>query len=147
MPMYQVYVNQGKLTAQQKQDVASAITDGHVARTGAPQYYVQVVIHEIPPENRFVGGRRFGDHMWIRGDVRCRTPEQNKALMLELVDRVHTACGFDRAFIWCDLCSIEATNIVRFNAVCPSAGQEKAWYDALPDAAKDIIQKLLAGDA
>lgn len=63
MPTYQVYVNSGKLTVQQKEAVAVAITDAHVASTGAPRYYVQVIVNEVPDENRFVAGRRFGEHM------------------------------------------------------------------------------------
>lgn len=85
--------------------------------------------------------------MWIRGDVRCRTPEQNKNLMLELVGRVSEVCDYEKDFIWCDLCSIEPTNIVKFGTVFPPAGQEQAWYDALPDQVKDVIQALLDGRA
>nr|WP_326185547.1 4-oxalocrotonate tautomerase family protein [uncultured Oscillibacter sp.] len=147
MPTYQVYVNQNKLTFQQKKAVATAITEGHCAQTGAPKYYVQVIINEIPDENRFVCGQQFGKHMWIRGDVRCRTPEQNKNLMLELVGRVSEVCDYEKDFIWCDLCSIEPTNIVKFGTVFPPAGQEQAWYDALPDQVKDVIQALLDGRA
>jgi phenylpyruvate tautomerase PptA (4-oxalocrotonate tautomerase family) len=143
MPTYQVYVNQNRLSAQQKKNVAVAITDCHTAQTGAPKYYIQIIINEIPDENRFVGGQQFGQVMWIRGDVRCRTEEQNKALMMELVDRVSKVCDFDKDFIWCDLCNVEPTNIMKFGTVFPPAGQEQAWYDALPDKVKTVIQKLL----
>ena len=142
MPTYHVYVNENRLTREQKQAVAQAITDGHVAQTGAPPYYVQVIIDEVPDENRFVAGRPMGRHMWIRGDVRCRTPEQNKALMLELTRRVSGVCDFEQPFIWCDLSSIEPTNILKFGTVFPPAGQEQAWYDTLPEAVKTVIQEL-----
>lgn len=147
MPTYQVFVNQGKLTPSQKQAVAVAITDSHVGKTGAPRYYVQVIFNDVPDDNRYVAGKRFGKHMWIRGDVRIRTPEQNKELMLDMVDRVHEASGFDRNFIWCDLCPIEPTSIVKFGTVFPPAGAEKAWYDALPTDVKEVIRKLLEDDA
>jgi phenylpyruvate tautomerase PptA (4-oxalocrotonate tautomerase family) len=143
MPTYQVYVNENKLSDRQKADVASAITEGHIAMTGAPKYYVQVIIHEIPDENRFVGGVAFSKHMWIRGDVRIRTPEENKALMLELTDRVSKVCDYEKAFIWCDLSGIDPANILKFEMVFPPAGQEQAWYDSLPDEVKDIIRKLI----
>ena len=103
---------------------------------------MQVIIDEVPDENRFVAGRPMGRHMWIRGDVRCRTPEQNKALMLELTRRVSGVCDFEQPFIWCDLSSIEPTNILKFGTVFPPAGQEQAWYDALPEAVKTVIQEL-----
>ena len=142
MPTYHVYVNQGKLSARQKKDVAAAVTEGHARMTGAPKYYVQVIIDEIPDENRFVGGIPFNGHMWIRGDVRCRTPDANKALMMELIGRVSKVCDFDGSLIWCDLCNIEPANIVKFGTVFPPAGEEKAWHDALPREVKEIIQKL-----
>ena len=145
MPTYHVYVNQGKLSIQQKKDVAAAITEGHVSMTGAPKYYVQVIIDEISEENRFVCGVPFSEHMWIRGDVRSRTPDANKALMMELIERVSKVCDFDSRLIWCDLCSIEPTDIVKFGTVFPPAGEEKAWYDALPGEVKEIIQNLLEG--
>lgn len=145
MPTYQVYVNKNQLTKEQKNAVAKAITEGHVEKTGAPRYYIQVIIHEIDDENRYVGGIQFGKHMWIRGDVRCRTAEENKELMLELVKRVHEASGFDKNFIWCDLNSIEPSNIIKFGTVFPSAGQEQVWYDALPESVKDTINLLLEG--
>ena len=145
MPTYHVYVNENRLTREQKQAVAQAITDGHVAQTGAPPYYVQVIIDEVPDENRFVAGRPMGRHMWIRGDVRCRTPEQNKALMLELTRRVSGVCDFEQPFIWCDLSSIEPTNIMKFGTVFPPAGQEQSWYDALPEPVKDAIRELMDG--
>ena len=145
MPTYHVYVNENRLTREQKQAVAQAITDGHVAQTGAPPYYVQVIIDEVPDENRFVAGRPMGRHMWIRGDVRCRTPEQNKALMLELTRRVSGVCDFEQPFIWCDLSSIEPTNILKFGTVFPPAGQEQSWYDAPPEPVKDAIRELMDG--
>ena len=78
MPTYQVYVNQNKLDPGQKKAVARAITEGHCRLTGAPEYFVQVIIQEIADENRYICGKQFDRNMWIRGDVRCRTPEQNK---------------------------------------------------------------------
>lgn len=63
--------------------------------------------------------------------------------MLDLAERVQAASGFDRDFIWCDLCSIEPTNILKFGTVFPPAGQEEAWYQALPEAVKATIQRLL----
>lgn len=147
MPTYQVYVNEGRLDAGQKAAVAAAITDAHAAQTGAPKYYVQVVVNEIPDGNRFVSGVKFGRHIWIRGDVRIRTPEQNRELMLALVEGVHRASGFERGMIWCDLAAVEPTNIFKFGAVFPPAGHEQAWYDALPEEAKETIKRLVAGDA
>ncbi|MDR1832346.1 MAG: tautomerase family protein [Fusobacteriaceae bacterium] len=142
MPTYQVYVNQNKLTKAQKQAIAAAITDGHVAKTGAFPYYVQVIFHEIPDENRYVGGKPYGDHMWIRGDVRKRTPEQNRALMLELTERISAVCDFRKSDVWIDLNATEPTNILKFGTIFPPAGQEQAWYDALPDEVKRLIGDL-----
>lgn len=54
MPTYQIYANCGVLSPQQKSAAAVAVTDAHCQQTGAPRYYVQVIFHDIPEENRFV---------------------------------------------------------------------------------------------
>lgn len=146
MPTYQVFVGQGALNNEKKAAVAKAITQGHVDTTGAPIYYVQVIINEIPENNLFIGGNHFSEHIWIRGDVRCRTPEANKALLLEISRRVSEASGIDSHYVWIDLCGIASTDILKFNTVFPPAGQEKVWYDSLPDDVKKAIKKLLGGD-
>lgn len=142
MPTYQVFANQGKLSAEQKRKAARAITEGHCAVTGAPDYYVQVIVNEVPEENRFVCGKPQSEVVWIRGDVRSRTPEQDKALMLELVKRVAEECSLDPDMIWIDLCAVEATDILKFGTVFPPAGQEKAWQEALPERVKERILQL-----
>lgn len=141
MPTYQVYVNQGSLSPQEKKDVALAITDAHTEQTGAPRFFVQVIIHEVLDENRFIGGEPSGSMMWIRGDVRARSAEQNKDLMLGVVERVAAVCGFDKNHIECFLCSIEASNMMGFGTLIPRSGEEKEWFDALPGDIKALIKK------
>lgn len=143
MPTYQVFVNKDLLSNEQKTNIATAITEGHVHQTHAPSYYVQVIINEIPHENRFIAGKQLDEYIWIRGDVRTRNEKANKELLTELVSRVSKASGFDRFNIWCDLCSINPTNIYKFDTVFPPAGHEQDWYDTLPDDVKVSIKRIV----
>ena len=145
MPSYQVFARKGSLSDKQKEKLASAITEGHCKVTGAPDYYVQVIIQEVPEENRYICGKKAGDVIWIRGDVRCRTPEENRKLMETLMTGAAEACGCDPDWVWCDLCGIQATDILKFGTVFPPAGQEKAWQEALPERVKEKIRCLREG--
>ena len=142
MPTYQIYVNKGRLSSEEKKKVASAITDGHISQTGAPRYYVQVIINETEDENRFIAGRNNDKVLWIYGDVRTRPAEQNAALMNELVQRTSEVCNYEKDMIWCDLNGIEPQNIMKFLTVFPPAGEEQRWHDSLPDETKDAIKRM-----
>lgn len=74
--------------------------------------------------------------------MRIRTPEENKALMLALAEGMSHASGIDKNFIWCDLCPVEPTNILKFGTVFPPAGQEQSWYDGLSPEVKRAIARI-----
>ena len=144
MPTYQVFATQGMLEAEEKQAISQAITAGHMAQTGAPRYYIQVIFQETATENRYIGGHPYPESIWVRGDVRERTPEADQALMLELVERIAAACPkLDKNMIWIDLCAVQPTDILKFCTVFPPAGEEATWYAALPAEAKAAIEKVL----
>jgi len=146
MPTYNVYVKADSLNDDQKQRAAQAITRAHSDSTGAPEFYVQVIFHEILDSNRYVGGYRFNRHMWIRGDVRVgRTAEQRREWMLKMIKNVSESINRDINSIWIDLCGIEPESILKYGQVFPPAGQEKEWLESLPDGAKEIINDLIDG--
>ena len=142
MPSYQVFADKGMLSETQKEKTAQAITEALTALTGAPKWYVQVIFQEIDAGSRYICGKQSRGILWIRGDVRIRTPEQNAALMHELARRVGGACGIPKENVWIDLCGIEPENIMKFDTVFPAAGREDEWYQHLPQETKDRILEL-----
>lgn len=146
MPTYNVVVKPNTLTEEQKLRVAQAITDEHHEATGAPKFYVQVIIDEIPGRKRFVSGYPCEKQMGICGYIRSgRNDKQRADLMRNLADRVAKAAGLDSNTIWCDLVMVEPANILKYGCVFPPPGEEQAWFEGLPDNAKQIIEKIRTG--
>ena len=114
MPTYMVFSAPGALTAEQEQRVAEAITAAHSKSTGAPRYYVQVILGA-------------GE------DIRAgRSDEQLKDLLLELMRGVARAAEIDEEDVWIDLNEVRPTAILKFRTVFPPAGREKEWEESLP---------------
>ncbi|MDY3051812.1 MAG: tautomerase family protein [Ndongobacter sp.] len=140
MPTYTVYVQHDVLTEEQEQKIAEAITQAHSKTTGAPRYYVQVILTGNYGGRRFVGGLPSERQLWIHGDIRSgRTDEQRKELMLALMDGVSKAADIEQDDIWIDLNEIQPTSILKYKTVFPPAGKEKEWFQSLP---KELRQKL-----
>lgn len=133
MPTYMVFSEPGALTAEQEQRVAEAITAAHAKSTGAPRYYVQVILGAGEGCRRFVGGQPSQKQLWIRGDIRAgRSDEQLKDLLLELMRGVARAAEIDEEDVWIDLNEVRPTAILKFRTVFPPAGREKEWEESLP---------------
>lgn len=56
LPLIEIYLSKGVLTAKQKADLAKKITDVIVKEAKQPRQYTWVVIHELPEENWIIGG-------------------------------------------------------------------------------------------
>ena len=56
MPTYVCSVPAGKLHDSQKSEIARCISNRHSEATGAPTYFVQVIIEE-KPSDRYLGGK------------------------------------------------------------------------------------------
>jgi phenylpyruvate tautomerase PptA (4-oxalocrotonate tautomerase family) len=123
--------------------IASAISKAHSEATGAPPFFVQVIFEEAKPGRRFLGGSEINDHVWIHGDIRAgRTLETRKSLMLSLMKEVAKILGLLETQVWVYLHSLEPTDIVEYGHVLPAHGEEKAWFDGLPQTLKDYLLSL-----
>jgi phenylpyruvate tautomerase PptA (4-oxalocrotonate tautomerase family) len=58
MPTYVCSLAEGSVNDDQKEAIARALSGIHSEETGAPPYFVQVVIEEKKPTQRFLGGTR-----------------------------------------------------------------------------------------
>ena len=103
MATYQVFVNKGTLGNKEKESVAQAITDVHCEMTSTPKYCIQVIIHEVADENRFICGRRYQTNMWINAEVRPHSAEMAHEYMDKLTGEVSKVCNFYQENIWVDL--------------------------------------------
>lgn len=76
MPTYVYSVPPKSLSDGQKDQIAVAIGRRHSEATGAPPFFVQVVIEESDTTRRYLGGEPSGAHIWIRGDIRRAVPRR-----------------------------------------------------------------------
>lgn len=58
MPVYQCYSPPGLLSESAKARIADEITTIHTSATGAPELFVNVLFHEIPVGDCFVGRKQ-----------------------------------------------------------------------------------------
>ena len=143
MPTYVCSVRPGLLDENQKTDVAKAITRIHHEATGAPPYFVQVVIDENATAQSYLGGEPAADQVRIRADIRSgRTVQQRSNLMLAIMRDVARIADIEESSIWVYLCNLEPTDMVEYGHVLPLPGREKEWFDALPSALRDYLVSL-----
>jgi phenylpyruvate tautomerase PptA (4-oxalocrotonate tautomerase family) len=94
MPTYVCSLAEGSVNDDQNEAIARALSGIHSEETGAPPYFVQVVIEEKKPTQRFLGGTRVSGQIWIRGDIRAgRTEEKRNAMMLRMMEEVGRITG------------------------------------------------------
>ncbi len=143
MPTYVCSLARDSVSDAQKEAIAQAISRVHSEATGAPSYFVQVVIEEKDPRQRFLGGTRASGQIWIRGDIRAgRTEEQRSALMLGIMREVGRITGVQHQDVWVYLCNLAPTDMVEYGHVLPKPGEEAAWFDGLPDSLKAYLRGL-----
>jgi phenylpyruvate tautomerase PptA (4-oxalocrotonate tautomerase family) len=145
MPTYVCYVPPNSLSDDQKDQIAASISRCHSEATGAPSFFVQVVIQESDKTRRYLGGELSGAHIWIRGDVRAgRTKSVRSELMLAIMRDVSAIAAVPEASIWVYLCNLEPTDMVEFGHVLPAPGDEQNWFDGLPPDLQTYLTGLRA---
>jgi phenylpyruvate tautomerase PptA (4-oxalocrotonate tautomerase family) len=143
MPSYVCSVPNGKLSEGQKQEIAVAITKRHCETTGAPPFFVQVVIEEAGTSKRFIGGKSVDQHVWIRVDLRSgRTDEQHKEIMLNIMEDVSRISGIPVENVWVYLCKLAPSDMVEYGRVLPKPGEEQQWFASLPLALRTQLESL-----
>jgi phenylpyruvate tautomerase PptA (4-oxalocrotonate tautomerase family) len=143
MPTYFCAVKTGLLNDEQKRRIASAITRLHSEATGAPTWFVQVVIDENQQRQRYLGGQPADGHIWIRADIRAgRSSEQRQRLMLNIMHAVSEISGVEESSIWVYLCNLAPDDMVEYGRVLPLPGKEAAWFDALPPELQRYLTSL-----
>jgi phenylpyruvate tautomerase PptA (4-oxalocrotonate tautomerase family) len=143
MPTYVCSLAEGSVDDRQKAAIAEALSRIHSEATGAPPYFVQVVIEEKKPADWFLGGSRVSAQIWIRGDIRAgRSESQRTAMMLRMMREVAQITGVKEDDIWVYLCSLAPTDMVEYGHVLPQPGEEAAWFDQLPKPLQEYLADL-----
>jgi phenylpyruvate tautomerase PptA (4-oxalocrotonate tautomerase family) len=143
MPTYVCGVPPKLLSDEQKNQIAVAISRRHSEATGAPSFFVQVVIEESDSVRRYLGGDLADNHIWIRGDIRAGRPEEVRGrLMLSIMKDVSTIAKVREESIWVYLCNLEPTDMVEYGHVLPAPGKEQEWFESLPPPLQSYLKRL-----
>lgn len=143
MPTYICSVPAKKLSDGQKDQIAVAIAKRHSEATGAPSFFVQVVIDESVTARRYLGGELSSAHIWVRGDIRSgRSEEVRSKLMLAIMKDLSVIAGIPETSVWVYLCNLVPTDMVEFGHVLPAPGEEHVWFEALPTDLKVYLKGL-----
>ena len=67
---------------------------------------------------------------------------QREKLMLSIMKDVSLIVGVGEDLIWVYLCNLEPTDMVEYGHVLPKPGDEKAWFESLPDSLKAYLARL-----
>ncbi len=81
MPIYS-FTHCRAVSAEQKQEVASAVTKIHCDATGAPAQYVQVVFRKVEAGDAFTAGEKNDDFVALEAQIRPGRSEAVESNML-----------------------------------------------------------------
>lgn len=145
MPTYIVTAPQGRISPPQKQRIAADVTRAHCAATQAPAYFAQVIFHDVPDGNYFVGGKPLQgtDHVYVHGRIRAgRDAATKERLLLALMHAVADGAGLETQYVQVYLVDVPARQIAEYGQILPLPGEEDAWRDALPAPVRARMEAL-----
>ncbi len=147
MPTYTVSAKTGRLNAAQKNAIAAEITRVHNEQTGAQSFFAQVIFHDIPEGNHFVGGALLAnDQIFVHGQIRSGRDAATKRLLLEhLLAAISNAASTAKVNAWVYIVDVPAAQMAEYGHILPQPGTEAAWLEALPLA--DRAQMEATGKA
>jgi hypothetical protein len=62
--------------------------------------------------------------------------------MVQIVKEVSQIAGINEESIWVYLCNLEPTDMIEYGHVLPAPGNEKAWFERLPQSLQDYLAGL-----
>ena len=90
------------------------------------------------------GGKLVKDEqIYLHGQIRAGRPKEIKD---ELIDQLKKLLAketaLDQSSVWVYIVDVEPSQMVEYGEVLPESGQEKSWFDNLPDKLKKKLQSL-----
>jgi phenylpyruvate tautomerase PptA (4-oxalocrotonate tautomerase family) len=129
MPAYHCASPMGMLTETTKLEVATAITDAHVAATGAPREFVHVYFAELPRGAAYCGGQLDIEASMVTGTVRSGRPlEINKQLIKAIADAWSQITGQPAVHLVVAIAEIEPEAVMEYGLFLPGPGDEAEWF-------------------
>jgi phenylpyruvate tautomerase PptA (4-oxalocrotonate tautomerase family) len=144
MPTYFVTAPAGRLSASDKQNIATDITEIHKQVTGAESFFAQVFFQETAPGNHFMGGVPVKhDGVFVYGHIRAgRTAAQKRDLLRRIVEAIGLRTSIKKRHLWAYVSELPPGQMVEYGHVLPEPGDEDNWLASLPAADRAHMQKI-----
>ena len=144
MPTYTVITSNLALDERKKKSIAEGITSIHSKTTGANTYFAQVIFNETKKNNHFMGGKVVEDEqIYLHGQIRAGRPKEIKVDLIDQLKKLLAKeTALDQSSVWVYIVDSEPSQMVEYGEVLPASGQEKAWFENLPDKLKKKLQSL-----
>ena len=144
MPTYTVITSNLALDERKKKSIAEGITSIHSKTTGANTYFAQVIFNETKKNNHFMGGKVVEDEqIYLHGQIRAGRPKEIKDDLIDQLKKLLAKeTALDQSSVWVYIVDLEPSQMVEYGEVLPASGQEKVWFDNLPDKLKKKLQAL-----
>ncbi|ANI41803.1 tautomerase family protein [Mycolicibacterium vaccae] len=134
MPVYTCTTAQSTLSADIKAALAAEMTRIHSTVNHVPGTYVNVVFHELAPEDVYTDGRP-AQPLLINGWVRTGHPEaQTSQLVAEIAAAATRVTGIPADRILVVIQNSPAHFAIEGGRVLPAPGEEQAWLRAQQEA-------------
>lgn len=131
MPAYHCTSPAGMLTETMKFEVATAITDAHVAATGGPREFVRVFFADLPKGAAYSGGQLDTDLSMITGTIRAGRPvEVKQQLIKAITDAWSQITGQPVEDLVAAIAEITPEAVMEFGLFLPAPGDEAEWFSA-----------------
>jgi phenylpyruvate tautomerase PptA (4-oxalocrotonate tautomerase family) len=150
MPTYNCFTSPGKLTPEQKNEIARVLTNVYHEEFGIARYLIQVIFYEIAKDDRYIASKPVRpDLVWIRCDVReGRTIEMKSRLLHRVRQGVAKTANVPEEVVWFYLCDLPPENIMEWGHIMPQFHPElvphndDAWFQALSEPFKESLLQL-----
>jgi phenylpyruvate tautomerase PptA (4-oxalocrotonate tautomerase family) len=121
MPTYTVITSNLELNESKKKSIAEGITKIH-----------------------FMGGKVIKDEqIYLNGQIRAgRSKEVKDDLIDQLKKLLAKETKLDQSNVWVYIVDLEPSQMVEYGEVLPVSGQEKVWFENLPDKLKKKLKSL-----
>ena len=144
MPTYSVTTSNLTLKKETKKIIADGITKIHSEVTGANTYFVQVLFNETSKDDHFMGGKLVTDpQIYLNGQIRAGRPKEVKDQLIDKLKKLlANSLKIDLSNVWVYILDLEPSQMVEYGQVLPISGQEKIWFENLPEQIKKKLKSL-----
>lgn len=148
MPTYTCYTAPGKLTAEQKQELADWLTTVYFEEFGLSRYMTQVIFHEVAKDDRYIAGKPARpDLVWTRCDVReGRSVEMKTKLLRRIQQGVAKIANVPEEAVWTYFCDLPPEDIMEWGHIMPplrdTRPNDAAWFQELSPPFKEYLRQL-----